>query len=299
VADTSVDVHVGEPAALVRAKRSPQLAACPSMVTCVGDALTKIDPLRGGAPVATLVMSSAPHTGSGRATWLVSETDGGVGVLNSSTEPTLVKAATSTDVALYAMASVPLTLGAWVSVVTSRVVHELSVGPVFVYKSRSPTLEVVTNDGTSPGMTIGSLATVTLELGIVVVVGGFVEVVVDTGLVVVVAGFVVVVPGFVVVVTGLVVVVAGLVVVVTGLVVVVAGLVVVVVGVGACAVTVTLPAVAVMNGTGWPCAQPSCSISMVFVTERYATRAVRPLTKMLGSPFAALTPLNALRSVAT
>jgi hypothetical protein len=38
---------------------------------------------------------------------------------------------------------------------------------------------------------------------------------------------------------------------------------------------------------------------MVFVTERYATSAVRPLTKMLGNPFAALTPLSALRSVAT
>jgi hypothetical protein len=140
-----------------------------------------------------------------------------------------------------------------------------------VYKRRSPTLEVVTNDGTGPGMTIGSLATVTLELGIVVVV--------------VVTGFVVVVTGFVVV--------------VTGLVVVVTGLVVVVVGVGACAATVTLPAVVLMKGTGWPCAQPSCAISMVLVTERYATSAVRPLTKMLGSPFAAFTPVNALRSVAT
>jgi hypothetical protein len=168
----------------------------------------------------------------------VSETTVGVGVEKSWTEPTLVKAATSTEMALNAMASVPTTLGAWVSVVTSRVVHEFSVDPVLVYKRRSPTLEVVTNEGTDPGMTIGSLAAATLELGIVVVVGGFV--------VVVVGGFVVVV----VVVEALVVVVTGLVVVVTGLVVVVTGLVVVVVVVGACAATVTLPAVVVMKGMG-------------------------------------------------
>jgi hypothetical protein len=278
------------------------------MVTWVGDALTKIEPLRGGAPVATAVMLSAPHTGSGREAWLVSETTAGVGVEKSSTEPTLVRAATSTEVELYAMASVPLTLGAWVSVVTSRVVHEFSVGPVLVYKRRSPTLEVVTNEGTGPGMTTGSLATATLELGIVVVVGGFVVVVVAGlvvvvvgALVVVVTGLVVVVTGFVVVVTGLVVVVTGFVVVVTGLVVVVTGLVVVVVvvGVGVCATTVTLPAVVVMKGMGWPWAQPSCAISMLLVTDRYATSAVRPLTRMLGSPFAAFTPLSALRSVAT
>ena len=54
-------------------------------------------------------------------------------------------------------------------------------------------MDVVTNEGSGPGMTIGSLATVTLEAGSVVVV---------TGLVVVVTGFVVVVVdlGFVVVV---------------------------------------------------------------------------------------------------
>ncbi len=145
----------------------------------------------------------------------MSEIAGGVGVLNSSTDPALVRAATSTDVALYAMARVPTTLGAWVKVVTSSVVHELSVAPVLVYKRRSPTLDVVTNDGTGPGMTIGSLAAATLEVGIVVVVGGFVVVVDFTGFVVVVAGFVVVVAGFVVVVEGaVVVVVAGFVVVV-------------------------------------------------------------------------------------
>ena len=65
VAETSVAVQVGEPAALDRAKRSPQLAACPSMVTCVGEALTKIDPLRGGAPVARVVTFERPQTGAG------------------------------------------------------------------------------------------------------------------------------------------------------------------------------------------------------------------------------------------
>jgi hypothetical protein len=98
-------------------------------------------------------------------------------------------------------------------------------------------------------MTIGSLATVTLDAGSVVVVTGFVVVVtgfvvVVTGFVVVVPGFVVVVTGFVVVVTGFVVVVTGFVVVVTGFVVVVTGLVVVVVGGVGGAVTVTLPGVA-------------------------------------------------------
>ena len=216
VADTSVALHVGEPVALERAKRSPQFAACPSMVTCVDDALTKIEPLRGGAPVATPVMLSAPHTGAGEEVWVVSEINAGVGVLNSSTEPALVRAARSTDVELYAMASVPTTLGACVKLVTSSVVHEFRVVPVLVYKRRSPTLDVVTNDGTGPGMTMGSLATATLELGIVVVVVGFVVVVDCTGFVVVVVGaFVVVVPGAVVVVVAgfVVVVVAGLVVV--------------------------------------------------------------------------------------
>ena len=102
------------------------------MVTCVGDALTKIDPDSGGAPVATDVTLSAPHTGVGNVAWLVRETTDGVGVLKSSTEPALVSAATSTDVALKAMASVPTTLGACVRVVTSSDVHVLSVDPVFV-----------------------------------------------------------------------------------------------------------------------------------------------------------------------
>jgi hypothetical protein len=164
-------------------------------------------------------------------------------VLKSSTEPALVSAATSTDVELYAIAMALATLGAWVNAVTSSDVQELRVEPVLVYTRRSPTLDVVTNVGTAPGMTSGSLATVTLELGMVVVVGGFVVVVDFTG-------FVAVVPGAVVVVTGFVVVVVGFVVVVTGFVVVVTGLVVVVVGVGVCAATVTLPALDVMNGTG-------------------------------------------------
>ncbi len=64
VADTSVLVQVGEPGVLVNEKRSPQLAAWPSMVTWVDVALTKIEPLSGGAPAATLVTFVADHTGA-------------------------------------------------------------------------------------------------------------------------------------------------------------------------------------------------------------------------------------------
>jgi hypothetical protein len=153
-------------------------------------------------------------------------------------------------------------------------------------------------------MTIGSLATATLEAGSVVVVTGFVVVVVDFGFVVVVVPptLVVVVTGWVVVVTGLVVVVTAFVVVVTGLVVVVTGLVVVVVGgVGGAGgvVTVTLPGVPVMNGTGWPADQPTWSISIVLVVVRKATVAESPFTRMLARPLAAVAPVIAERSVAT
>jgi hypothetical protein len=129
-------------------------------------------------------------------------------------------------------------------------------------------------------MTIGSLATVTLEAGSVVVV---------TGLVVVVTGFVVVVVdlGFVVVVVP------------PALVVVVTGFVVVVMGNTGGAVTVTLPGVLVMNGTGCPVDQPTWSTSIVLVVVRKATVAVRPFTRMLGRPLAAVAPVNAERSVAT
>src|ERR1039457_2638191 len=152
-------------------------------------------------------------------------------------------------------------------------------------------------------MTLGSLATATLDLGSVVVVTGFVVVV--TGFVVVVTGFVVVVPGlvvvvtgFVVVVTGFVVVVTGFVVVVTGFVVVVTGLVVVVVG-GGGADTVTLPGALVTYGTGCPVVQPTCKTSMVLFVVRNATVAESPLTRMLANPLAAAAPLKAERSVAT
>jgi hypothetical protein len=153
-------------------------------------------------------------------------------------------------------------------------------------------------------MTIGSLATATLEAGSVVVVTGFVVVVVDFGFVVVVVPptLVVVVTGWVVVVTAFVVVVTAFVVVVTGLVVVVTGLVVVVVGgVGGAGgvVTVTLPGVPVMNGTGWPADQPTWSISIVLVVVRKATVAERPFTRMLARPLAAVAPVIAERSVAT
>jgi hypothetical protein len=159
-------------------------------------------------------------------------------------------------------------------------------------------LDVVTNEATGPGITIGSLATATLEVGSVVVVTGFVVVV--TGLVVVVApALVVVVTGFVVVVTGFVVVVTGLVVVVTGLVVVVTGVVVVVVGAAGAVATVTLPGVLVMNGTGSPLDQPTCSTSIVLLVVRNATVPERPLTRMLARPLAAVAPLSAERSVAT
>jgi hypothetical protein len=153
-------------------------------------------------------------------------------------------------------------------------------------------------------MTIGSLATATLEAGSVVVVTGFVVVVVDFGFVVVVVPptLVVVVTGWVVVVTGLVVVVTAFVVVVTGFVVVVTGFVVVVVGgVGGAGgvVTVTLPGVPVMNGTGWPADQPTWSISIVLVVVRKATVAESPFTRMLARPLAAVAPVIAERSVAT
>jgi hypothetical protein len=167
-------------------------------------------------------------------------------------------------------------------------------------------------------MTIGSLATATLEAGSVVVVTGFVVVVVDfgfvvvvvpptlvvvvTGWVVVVTGLVVVVTAFVVVVTAFVVVVTAFVVVVTGFVVVVTGFVVVVVGgVGGAGgvVTVTLPGVPVMNGTGWPADQPTWSISIVLVVVRKATVAESPFTRMLARPLAAVAPVIAERSVAT
>src|SRR5665213_604214 len=118
-------------------------------------------------------------------------------------------------------------------------------------------------------MTIGSLATATLEAGSVVAV------------------------------TGVVVVVVGLVVVVTGLVVVVTGLIVVVVGGADWAVTVTLPGVPVMNGTGYPVDQPTWRTSIVLVVVRKATVAESPFTRMLASPLAAVAPVNAERSVAT
>jgi hypothetical protein len=120
VAETSVAVHVGEPGVLERAKRSPQLAACPSMVTCVGDALTKIEPLRGGAPVATPVMLSAPHTGVGQGArdWSVKSL-GVMGVAEEFDGTGAREAATSTDVELYAIARAG-DFGAWVNVVTSR-----------------------------------------------------------------------------------------------------------------------------------------------------------------------------------
>src|SRR5579863_2780305 len=168
-------------------------------------------------------------------------------------------------------------------------------------------LDVVTKAGTGPGMTIGSLATATLDAGSVVVVTGLVVVVVG-GFVVVVTGFVVVVvPGFVVVVTGLVVVVVGdfvvvvtgFVVVVTGFVVVVTGFVVVVVGGAICTVTVTLPGVLIMYCTGSPAVQPSWRTSIVLFVVRKATVADSPFTRMLASPFAAVTPVNAERSVVT
>jgi hypothetical protein len=168
-------------------------------------------------------------------------------------------------------------------------------------------------------MTIGSLATATLEAGSVVVVTGFVVVVVDFGfvvvvvpptLVVVVTGWVVVVTGLVVVVTAFVVVVTAFVVVVTAFVVVVTAFVVVVVtgfvvvvvgGVGGAGgvVTVTLPGVPVMNGTGWPADQPTWSISIVLVVVRKATVAESPFTRMLARPLAAVAPVIAERSVAT
>src|ERR1019366_10824751 len=109
-------------------------------------------------------------------------------------------------------------------------------------------------------MTIGSLATATLDLGSVVVVAGFVVVV--TGFVVVVSGFVVVVTGFVVVVTGFV--------------------VVVVVG-GGGADTVTLTGALVTYGTGCPVVQPTCKTSMVLFVVRNATVAESPLTRMLAN----------------
>jgi hypothetical protein len=139
-------------------------------------------------------------------------------------------------------------------------------------------------------MTIGSLATATLEAGSVVVVTGFVVVVVDFGFVVVVVP-----PTLVVVVTGWVVVVTAFVVVVTGLVVAVVG------GVGGAGgvVTVTLPGVPVMNGTGWPADQPTWSISIVLVVVRKATVAESPFTRMLARPLAAVAPVIAERSVAT
>src|SRR5665213_1937875 len=145
-------------------------------------------------------------------------------------------------------------------------------------------------------MTIGSLATATLEAGSVVAVTGVVVVVVDLGFVVVVVP-----PAFVVVVTGFVVVVVppAFVVVVTGLVVVVTGLIVVVVGGADSAVTVTLPGVPVMNGTGYPVDQPTWRTSIVLVVVRKATVAESPFTRMLASPLAAVAPVNAERSVAT
>ncbi len=72
------------------------------MVTCVGVALTKIEPLSGGAPAATLVTFVADHTGA-LITLVVSAVKVvavvGVEVIgdaNSSTLPLLESAAMST-----------------------------------------------------------------------------------------------------------------------------------------------------------------------------------------------------------
>ena len=61
----------------------------------VGDALTKIEPLSGGAPFAAPVTLSADHTGSLTTLALVLGLDV-IGELKSSTSPLLVRAATST-----------------------------------------------------------------------------------------------------------------------------------------------------------------------------------------------------------
>ena len=57
---------------------------------------------------------------------------------NSSTEPLAVRAAMSIWVALVARASVPATFGVSVNVVTSNIAHVASVGPLFVYTTKSP-----------------------------------------------------------------------------------------------------------------------------------------------------------------
>src|ERR1700690_1437685 len=116
------------------------------MVTWVGVRLTKIEPLRGGAPVARDVMFCDDHTG-GLGVDVIGE-------LKSSTLPLLESDAMSTAEASEAMASVPATFGAAVNVDTSSTDHVLSATPLAVYTSTSPTFDVVTKVGTDPGMTI-------------------------------------------------------------------------------------------------------------------------------------------------
>jgi len=91
VAETSVALQVEEPSAFVKEKRSPQFAAWPSMEVSVGVMLTKIDPLSGGAPVASPVTFDADHTGVGKPGLVV------FGEAKSSTLPLLVRAAISTS----------------------------------------------------------------------------------------------------------------------------------------------------------------------------------------------------------
>src|SRR5579863_3448738 len=99
VADTSVAFHVGDPGVLVNEKRSPQLAAWPSMVTWVAVVLTKIEPLNGGAPDAAPVTFVADHAGE---LMIVVEVGPGIDVIGepkSSALPLLESAAMSTAVA--------------------------------------------------------------------------------------------------------------------------------------------------------------------------------------------------------
>src|ERR1700677_3563791 len=98
------------------------------MESWVGVALTKSDPLSGGAPVAAPVTLSADHTGA--ATLLESELESGDA--KSSTLPLLVSAAISTPDVSNDIDSAPATFGASVNVVTSSTDHELSVAPEFV-----------------------------------------------------------------------------------------------------------------------------------------------------------------------
>ena len=245
-----------------------------------------MEPLRGGAPVAKVVMFCDDHTGP---EGLGADA---IGELKRTTLPLLESAAMSTADASKAIASVPATFGASVNVDTSSTDHVLRLGTVGAihqhvsdvrrghesgHQSRNDD-RIARHRDVRRGQRRGGHRLCRRRDRLCRRRDGLCRR--RDGLVVVVTGLVVVVTGFVVVVTGFVVVVTGLVVVVTGLVVVVTGLVVVVTGGGAD--TVTLPGVPVTYGTGSAVVQPTGTTSMVLFVVRKATVAENPETRMLG-----------------